>query len=137
MEGAPNPSRSAAWYAASIGRFCAATTNEIIGALTRGGPLAVDEPQRRAWEQQVDMLRGALAGVDGFLWLEFEVPRLGSRIDAVVVSCSAVVPIEFKVGATKHTRNDHEQAWDYALDLKNFHRGSHAAAILPRKAARG
>ncbi len=24
-----------------------------------------------------------------------------------------------------------EQVWDYALDLKNFHKASHAAAIMP------
>ena len=71
-----------------------------------------------------------LAGIDGWLWLEFDVPRLESRIYAGVVSGAAIVPIEFKVGAKQHARSDSEQAWDYALDLKNFHRGSHASSIL-------
>lgn len=131
MGSPPNSSRSAAWYAARIDGFCSATTNEIIGALTRGSSFAVDEWQRLAWERQIEVLRVAADGIDGCLWLEFDVPRLGSRIDAVIVSGSSIVPVEFKVGATKHTRDDYEQAWDYALDLKNFHRGSHTASVLP------
>ena len=49
--------------------------------------------------------------------------RFAGGAYAVVVSAAAVVPIEFKVGATRHVRADYEQAWDYALDLKNFHEG--------------
>jgi hypothetical protein len=49
----------------------------------------------------------------------------------VLVTSTAVVPIEFKVGAKKFHQLDYEQAWDYGLDLKNFHAPSHAAAIFP------
>ena len=42
-----------------------------------------------------------------------------------------MLPIEFKVGAKKVERLDNEQAWDYGLDLKNFHAPSHAAPIFP------
>jgi hypothetical protein len=59
--------------------------------------------------------------------LEFDVPRLGSRIDAVLISGPAVFRIEFKCGESHHRLADCNQAWDYALDLKNFHAGSHEA----------
>jgi hypothetical protein len=49
----------------------------------------------------------------------------------VLVTSTAVIPIEFKVGAKKFQQADYEQAWDYGLDLKNFHAPSHAAAIFP------
>jgi hypothetical protein len=49
----------------------------------------------------------------------------------VLVTPPCVIPIEFKVGAKKFDRLDYEQAWDYGLDLKNFHAPSHAAPILP------
>ncbi len=49
----------------------------------------------------------------------------------MLVAPSCVIPIEFKVGAKKFERLDYEQAWDYGLDLKNFHARSHAAAIFP------
>jgi hypothetical protein len=52
-------------------------------------------------------------------------------VDAVLVTSTAVIPIEFKVGAKKFNQLDYEQAWDYGLDLKNFHAPSHAAAIFP------
>jgi hypothetical protein len=41
------------------------------------------------------------------------------------------------VGATTFDRAAIEQAHDYALDLKNFHRGSHALPIVPAVVATG
>ena len=75
--------------------------------------------------------KAALAGYDGSVFLEFDVPRIGSRIDAVLVAGPAVFVIEFKVGRNAFNTHDFNQAWDYALDLKNFHLGSHDAPILP------
>ena len=70
-------------------------------------------------------------GLPGTVFFEYVVPRIGSRIDAVVITGSAVVVIEFKIGASRFTRADENQLWDYALDLKNFHQGSHDASIFP------
>jgi hypothetical protein len=42
-----------------------------------------------------------------------------------------ILVLEFKVGATTFDRSAIEQAHDYALDLKNFHRGSHNLPIVP------
>ncbi len=77
------------------------------------------------------ILTVALRGPTGTLYLEFDVPRLGSRIDAVLVSGPVVFPIEFKCGERQFRLADYNQAWDYALDLKNFHAGSHDAPIYP------
>ena len=77
------------------------------------------------------ILKVALSGLTGTLYLEFDVPRLGSRIDAVLVSGPAIFPIEFKCGERQFRLADYNQAWDYALDLKNFHSASHEAPILP------
>jgi hypothetical protein len=33
-------------------------------------------------------------------------------VDAVLVTSTAVIPIEFKVGAKKFQQADYEQAWD-------------------------
>jgi hypothetical protein len=98
-------------------------------AAAHGHDLEVE--QRQAWEEEIALLSGALQGVTGSLYLEFDVPRLGSRIDVVVVSGAAVIPIEFKCGETQFRNADYFQAWDYALDLKNFHAASHNASIFP------
>ena len=42
-----------------------------------------------------------------------------------------VFVIEFKVGARVFDRAALDQAWDYALDLKNFHKASHSVSIVP------
>ncbi len=125
------PARLPAYYAGPVESFGLSSINEILGALVSAHEHDIESEQRRAWEDQIRILQSALAGLTGFIILEFSVPRLGSRIDAVVVSGPAVFPIEFKCGERHFHRSDLEQAWDYALDLKNFHAASHAAPIFP------
>ena len=87
--------------------------------------------QNKGGEIDFTILREALVGLDGTVFLEFNVPRLGSRIDAVLLFGSALLVLEFKVGATQFNMLDAYQAWDYALDLKNFHSASREASIYP------
>lgn len=103
----------------------------LLGRLTASSGFDIELSQRGAWKHTITLLREALVGIDGHLYLEFEVPRLGSRIDAVLISGPAVLPIEVKAGETVYHQDAVNQAWDYALDLKNFHRASHHAPILP------
>ncbi|MBI4917267.1 MAG: DUF2075 domain-containing protein [Acidobacteria bacterium] len=118
-------------YWTPVASFLAAPSDTILGRLARGSAGSIEGEQQNAWEQAIPILRTALAPGFGALFLEFEVPRRASRVDAVWLAGSAVFPIEFKCGATGYLRADLDQAWDYALDLKNFHRGSRKAAILP------
>lgn len=124
--------RVSAYYSAPISEFLTTSIETVVGTLVRNDPFAqVDATQHSAWEEEIDILREALRAIDGTVFLEFDVPRLGSRIDAVVVSGPTVFPIEFKCGESKFTTDAFNQAWDYGLDLKNFHAGSHSAALLP------
>ena len=126
------PTRIPAYYWAAVPHFLSADPDAILGALTRADEFAAtDRQQIDAWQEEIRILRTSLAGLSGTIFLEFEVPRLGSRIDAVLVEGAAVFPIEFKCGEAKYLPGDCEQAWDYALDLKNFHRASHEAAVAP------
>lgn len=104
---------------------------EVLGTLLKASAFDVTQTQHRAWEREIEIFRRELAGVEGWIALEFNIPRLGSRVDAVVISGSAIVPIECKVGEGNYSRPDYNQAWDYALDLKNFHAASHSAPIFP------
>lgn len=123
--------RVSAYYWAPVPNFLSADPAAVLGILAASHAFALEEAQRAAWEEEIEILRGALGAVDGTLFLEFHVPRLGSRIDAVLVAGPAVFPIEFKCGERHYLPAHYEQAWDYALDLKNFHRASHAADIFP------
>lgn len=120
-----------AYYGASIASFQASDDASVLGSLAGASGRSVEGSQIDAWKEQIRLLKDSLADVDGSVYLEFDVPRLGSRIDGVVVASSAVVPIEFKVGESRYTPAHYNQAWDYALDLKNFHEASRAAPIFP------
>lgn len=123
--------RVSAYYSIPLDAFLGAEARQVLGALVAAHAHNTEVEQRQAWELEIEILRTALAGREGMLFLEFEVPRLGSRIDAVVVSGPAIFPIEFKCGERKFQVADYNQAWDYALDLKNFHAASRDAAIFP------
>ena len=95
-----------------------------------------NEPQQiRAWAAGINCLRSALAGwSDALAWdlvLEYPLLRLGRRIDAVLVTPRAIVVLEFKAGATRFEAADRQQAWDYALDLQDFHGASRHHPIIP------
>ena len=120
----------AAYYAASVADLVQETTEAILGALTAKSAFAVEPAQRDAWIAEIAVLKTALVGLEGTVFLEFDVPRVGSRIDAVLVTGPAVLVIEFKVGERHVNAHDFNQAWDYAFDLKNFHLASHAAPNL-------
>jgi hypothetical protein len=128
---APIQARSRAWYSASVDTFISSSHVSVLGELTAQSSFAVLPTQRDAWVAQIAVLQGALVGQSGTLYLEFAIPRLGRRIDAVLVNTNSVIPIEFKVGAAEFDRSAIEQVWDYGLDLKNFHKGSAAARIVP------
>lgn len=120
-----------AYYVATVEVFLAATPETVLGTLTGNSDMAVKPAQRDAWLEEIGILKATLPGLAGTLFLEFNIPRMGRRIDAVLVSGAGIFVIEFKVGENDYYRKDIDQVWDYALDLKNFHQASHGAAILP------
>jgi DNA polymerase III delta prime subunit len=122
---------SSAFYAELISSFLAHTNEHIRGLLSGQSPFADSPDQKDAWNSEIAILKKALQGIEGFLCLEFDVPRIGSRIDAVVLSSGCIFVLEFKVGESSFHREAINQVWDYALDLKNFHRASHQAPIVP------
>ena len=145
MTSQPGPRLNAAFYADSVAAFLRASDDEVYAPLASPHGYTLAPEQLSAWRLQLPVLRAALADFAAhaaaetadpaapapWIHLEFDIPRLGRRVDAVLVTSTAVIPIEFKVGAKKFQQADYEQAWDYGLDLKNFHAPSHAAAIFP------
>jgi len=123
--------RVSAYYWAPVSSFLSADPASVLGMLAASQAFALDQQQRDAWEEEIRILKAALDGVPGTVYLEFDVPRLGSRIDAVLVAGPAIFSIEFKCGEVEYRLGDYNQAWDYALDLKNFHKASHDAPIFP------
>jgi len=122
-----------AYYSASIAAFLEAAPSQVLGELASASEFALDLTQRDAWQTEIVLLRSVLPGYvgRGKVYLEFVVPRLGKRIDAVLLIDHTIFVIEFKIGERSFARHDIDQVWDYALDLKNFHESSHAQRIAP------
>ncbi|MBI3985891.1 MAG: DUF2075 domain-containing protein [Lentisphaerae bacterium] len=120
-----------AYYGGAIEAFLVDPSAAVLGRMTKNSEFAVEPAQRDAWLQQIEILKVSLNDLTGTLFLEFNIPRMGRRIDAVVISGAVVFVIEFKVGEKDHNRADLDQVWDYCLDLKNFHEASHNAPIIP------
>jgi len=125
------PALAPAYFEARIPDFQRMSDAEVLGQLTQHSLYALTTDAIGAWKAQLPIIRAATSASDGWLFFEFDVPRLGKRIDCVVLVGSGIVPVEFKVGARKYLPEDLDQAWDYALDLKNFHKASHTAPIFP------
>src|SRR5690348_5319288 len=89
-----------AWYAASFEHFIADSVAEIVGQLTNNSNRTVELEQRDAWQSQIEFLKQWLRGRVGTVLLEFNIPRMGLRADAVLLISGCVVILEFKVGET-------------------------------------
>jgi len=122
---------SRAWYGGAIAEFLQAKPDSVVGRLATNCDFTLLPTQRDAWLTQIEFLQTNLEGLSGNLFLEFNIPRMGRRIDAVLLIGPVVFVVEFKVGEQTFDRAALDQVWDYALDLKNFHEASHAASIVP------
>ena len=121
-----------AYYNATVCEFLKDDPERILGVLTSQHHHALEEQQRWAWLQQISILRTALCQQsDGRIFLEFYIPRMGKRADAVLALGNVILVVEFKIGARDHLSSAFNQVEDYALDLKNFHEGSHTVPIVP------
>lgn len=123
-----------AFYSANFKQFLLTEPNDIAGQITNAHTQTLQHLQTRAWFDEITILKSVLrqlAEPEGFIFFEFMIPRMGRRADIIIVYKGIVFVVEFKVGSTTFTAADKRQAHGYALDLKNFHRGSHDKYIVP------
>lgn len=119
------------YFRDSIVHFLTKSTNEIIGEITLSNQFESTKNQNQSWEQQIYILKDSLKGFSGTIFFEFSIPRMGKRVDCIVIIENVVFIIEFKIGEKEYLNYNIEQVWDYALDLKNFHKPSHTALVVP------
>ena len=126
-----NAASPRAWYGATIAEFLRTPADSVFTRLVKNGDFALLNTQKDAWLAQIAFLKEHLIGLSGSLFFEFNIPRMGRRIDTVLLIGPVVFVVEFKVGERAFDRAAIDQAWDYALDLKNFHEASHTVAVVP------
>lgn len=119
------------YYTSNIADFLEEDENSILGKLAAANEFSLLKTQRDAWVHQIPILKNSLTGLDGQICLEYTIPRMGRRIDAILLIGGIVFVIEFKIGESEARRADLDQVWDYTLDLKNFHEPSHNRCLVP------
>ncbi len=119
------------YYENPIENFIKESDESILGKLANNHRHELESLQREAWNNQIKILKEQLKDIDGMIHLEFVIPRMGKRADCIVISESTVFVIEFKNGASSFDKGAIDQVHDYALDLKDFHKGSHNARLIP------
>ncbi|MFH1196143.1 MAG: hypothetical protein V1720_10540 [bacterium] len=103
----------------------------ILGILTKNNEFSLEQTQRDAWLEEIKILKSVLILYSGSIYIEYSIPRMGQRIDTVVIIGSVIFTFEFKIGESEYTSSAVDQVMDYALDLKNFHETSHDHFIAP------
>lgn len=121
-------------YNSSFADFLGSDDNYIFGTLCDNYHGEALTTTREAWKAEISILKQVVVGLatsDGRIIFEYDIPRLGKRIDAVILLRGIVFCLEFKVGETHILEADVDQVLDYALDLKNFHKFSEDRIIVP------
>lgn len=121
-------------YNSSFADFLGSDDNYIFGTMCDNYHGEALTTTREAWKVEISILKQVVVGLatgDGRIIFEYDIPRLGKRIDAVILLRGIVFCLEFKVGETHILEADVDQVLDYALDLKNFHKFSEDRIIVP------
>ena len=121
-------------YNDDIHSFLEKETESIFGILCDNYHGDALTTTREAWKREIEILQDVLVpwrDSAGEIIFEYDIPRLGKRIDVVLLIDGIVFCVEFKVGERRVLENDIDQVLDYALDLKNFHKFSEDRLIVP------
>src|SRR3989344_1358856 len=119
------------YYSDSISAFLVTKSSDVFSKLAQNNEFALEQTQRDAWLEEIDILQKALLPFRGSIYFEYSIPRMGKRIDVVLIIGSVIFILEFKVGDKEFTSYAVDQVYDYALDLKNFHEPSHKQFVAP------
>ena len=119
------------YYGKTIAEFLAEEPEAIFGALSQAESFDTARDQKNAWNEEIGLLKSILQGYNGDVFFEYSIPRLGKRVDVILLINGVVLCLEFKAGAERFETADKEQVWDYALDLKNFHEPSRDLFVAP------
>lgn len=119
------------FYKESISTFLIEDPEITIGRLSSHSQFADLLNQKSSWKEEIEILKKTLKGINGIIYFEYSIPRMGSRVDTILLIRSTIFVLEFKVGESQFPLYAVDQVLDYALDLKNFHELSHNRLIAP------
>lgn len=121
------------YYSESIEKFLQQSNSEILGIIHSNNISAETTiQQKNTWESEVQILKDQLRCFsDGRIIFEYTIPRMGKRVDVIILYKNIVFLLEFKCGDTEYRQAAYNQVYDYALDLRNFQKQSHNKLLVP------
>lgn len=105
------------YYQNTINNFLYEDSNSIFGQLAQNHQHDLEELQKNAWLKQIHFLKSELLDIKGNIYFEFSIPRMGKRVDNILIIKDFIFIIEFKIGDFHYTRDAQYQTIDYCLDL--------------------
>jgi len=74
-----------AYYSNTIDQFLHDSVSSIVGELSiNHSNRSLEELQINAWKKQITILKDLLNGLQGQIYFEFAIPRMGKRVDKIV-----------------------------------------------------
>jgi hypothetical protein len=121
-----------AYYSNFIKDFIVEDSKTIYGEISGEYDLnKLSIQQSNAWKSQIEILKETISVFSGTIYFEFTIPRMGKRVDNILIIDNCIFVLEFKIGSKVYDKYAKNQAFDYGLDLNNFHEGSHNKIIIP------
>lgn len=121
-----------AYYSSDIQVFLHKDTYSIFGEITSNDQFSAEDLQKNTWKKEIEILKRELSNFpDRHIIFEYTIPRMGKRIDNVVIYEGIIFLLEFKIGENKYPAYAIEQVTDYAFDLNCFHKESHNRLLVP------
>ena len=110
------------YYSAGIRDFLQSSDEAILGKIVSNESQAeLRIQQNNTWKAEIAILKWQLAGFEeGRIIFEYIIPRMGKRVDAVVLYKGIVFLLEFKCGDREYSASAYDQVYDYAFFCLNL-----------------
>lgn len=128
-----------AYYSKTIAEFRSDTKETIFSALCGDRQFPTNSKTKKSWEEEIGILKSQMpTDFNGRILLEYNIPRMGHRVDAVLLANGIVILLEFKiVKEVIATAEAKRQVLDYGLDLADFHSATHNRKIVTLAVIKG
>jgi hypothetical protein len=102
------------YYSSSIEEFLREDETLILGKLSFNHSYTLEDLQKNAWIKQIEILKQSLKPFsEGHIYFEFSIPRMGKRVDNVIIINDLIFLLEFKVGDLQYHKYALDQVVDY------------------------
>ena len=111
-----------AYYSDTVANFLKESEASVYGKINSNAINAdITIEQQNSWRQEISILKEQLKEfTEGRILFEYTIPRMGKRVDVVLLHNNLIFLLEFKCGGDDYKPAFYDQVYDYALDLRNF-----------------